>query len=218
VTLDGPIVPLIVLAVGGGLAAWRLTRRPSQFSGVQSVGAILLVVLVALSLERAMGRATVYRNGPVRLWSSDIYSDQTSQQIADPYTFTHVIHGAAFYGLTRLLPAGAGGLGLGPTLLVVASLEAAWEAYENTEQVINRYRAETISLGYHGDTLINSASDILACLGGVLLAWRRRAGQTLTWVIATELVLAFWIRDNLTLNILMLIYPLPAIRVWQGGA
>ena len=86
-----------------------------------------------------------------------------------------------------------------------------------TNQVINRYRAETISLGYVGDSVLNSFADIIACLIGLLLAWRRPAWITLSWVVAVEVILAFWIRDNLTLNIIMLIRPVKAIKAWQTG-
>jgi len=95
------------------------------------------------------------------------------------------------------------------------TLEAALEVYENTDQVINRYRAETISLGYYGDSIINSLADMLACAAGLVLAWRLPRRVTVAWIIAVELILAFWIRDNLTLNIIMLIHPVDAIRAWQ---
>src|SRR5262245_26006909 len=110
--------------------------------------AIIAIIGVAMGLELHMGRTPTYKDGPVRLWSGDISSDQNSQQIADPYSFTHIIHGAAFYGLTRLV---APSLSFGPTAVIVTAIEAAWEVYENTDQVINRYRTETISLGYYGD-------------------------------------------------------------------
>ena len=162
-----------------------------------------------------MGRAPTYRHGPVRIWSGDIHSDQNSQQIFDPYSFTHVIHGAAFYGLSRLI---LGKSNFGPTLIAIVTLEAAWEVYENTDQVVNRYRAETISLGYYGDSMLNSLVDIFACIAGLLIAWRRPAWVTVSWVVVVELFLALWIRDNLTLNIIMLIHPVQAIKAWQGGA
>ena len=151
----------------------------------------------------------------MRLWSGDINSDQNSQQVFDPYSFTHVIHGAAFYGLTRLIP---GTAALGPTAIAVITLEAAWETYENTNQVINRYRAETVSRGYFGDSMLNSFFDIVCCLVGLLLAWRRPAWMTVSWVVVVEVILALWIRDNLTLNIVMLIRPIKAIKAWQMGA
>jgi hypothetical protein len=214
--LDGPTPPLIVIGAGLLLTALRQFsiksgRRPGIAGDIVIVAAM---VSVAMLLEFEMGRTPTYKNGPVRLWSGDINSDQNSQQVADPYSFTHVIHGAAFYGLTRLI---RGGLSFGPTAIAVVTLEAAWEVYENTNQVVNRYRAETVSLGYYGDSMLNSFFDIVACLIGLLLAWRKPAWVTLSWVIVVEVVLALWIRDNLTLNIIMLIHPIQAIKTWQMG-
>jgi hypothetical protein len=213
VKLDGFVPPLIVLGTALVLLAWR------QFvlkGGRQAadLACVLLLMVVAASLELGMGRPLRYRSGPVRFWSGDIKSDQNSQQIADPYTFTHFTHGAAFYGLTfvAMRPATAA-----TRLLVATGLEAAWETYENTDTVVERYRTETISLGYYGDSLINSAADIVACIIGFLAAWRLPRASTITWVVLFELMLAFWIRDNLTLNILMLAYPIKAIKAWQAG-
>jgi hypothetical protein len=106
----------------------------------------------------------------------------------------------------------------GARIAVVLTIEGAWEAYENTDTVINRYRAATIALGYYGDSILNSMADIVACLIGFVLASRARWWWTVSWVVATEVALALAIRDNLTLNIIMLIRPIEAIRRWQLGA
>jgi hypothetical protein len=98
---------------------------------------------------------------------------------------------------------------------VALAIEATWESYENTDTVINRYRAATIALGYYGDSVLNSMSDILACMVGFLLASRLRWWWTVAWVVAAEVVVAMVIRDNLTLNIIMLIWPIEAIKRWQ---
>jgi hypothetical protein len=143
-----------------------------------------------------------------------VNSDQNSQQVTDPYTFSHVIHGALFYGLTHVAMPGAS---IGARVIVAIAIEGAWEAYENTDTVINRYRTETIALGYYGDTVLNSVSDIIACLLGFWLASRLRWWWTVSWVVATEILLAIAIRDNLTLNVIMLIRPIEAIRKWQMG-
>ena len=211
-TLDGFVPPLIVIGatLAARLARFAVAGRPYR---VDIVAAVLLTLLTG-SLERQMGRPLTYRNGPVRLWSGDISSDQNSQQVADPYTFTHVTHGALFYALTSLvLPAAS----VGPRFVLAVGLEGAWEAYENTRTVIERYRAVTISLGYYGDSVLNSVCDIVACMIGFWLTARLPRAATIAWIVAVEIVLAFWIRDNLTLNILMLIYPLDAIRTWQAG-
>jgi hypothetical protein len=210
-SLDG-IVPPIIVAIT--LAVLIAVRRFFSKSPGADAALVLLVMVVTGGLELAMDRPLKYRNGPVRLWSGNINSDQNSQQISDPYTFTHVTHGAAFYGLTKLLMPGAA---TSTRLLVATGIEAAWETYENTDTVVERYRTETISLGYYGDSVINSAADILACLFGFLLTSRLPRAATITWVIVVELMLLFWIRDNLTLNILMLVYPIDAIRNWQAG-
>src|SRR5262245_66666832 len=110
-----------------------------------------------------MGRSLTYGHGPVRLWVGNVQSDQNSQQMSDPYTFSHVVHGALFYGLTHLAMPGAS---VGARAIAAVTVEAAWEAYENTDTVINRYRAGTIALGYYGDSVLNSMSDIVACLIG----------------------------------------------------
>ena len=208
--LDGPIPPLLVLALGSAFVMLR-KRRARDAAGA-SVAVVLAIMLTAGILESVMGRPAFYQHGPVRIWSGDIRSDQNSQQVFDPYTFTHVVHGAVFYAITRpLLPAAS----LGVVAGVAATLEAAWEVYENTNQVVNRYRSETISLGYFGDSILNSMADIVACLAGLLLSWKRPPWLTLSWVAASEIGLALAIRDNLTLNVLMLLYPVPAIKAWQ---
>jgi Protein of unknown function (DUF2585) len=215
-TLDGGVPPLLVIGASVlSIAVRRFVVRTRRWSVAGDVGIAAAIVLVGIVLEAEMGRTPFYKNGPVRLWSGDITSDQNSQQILDPYSFTHVIHGAAFYGLTRLVPATRA---FGPAVIAIVTLETAWEVYENTNQVINRYRAETVSLGYYGDSMLNSFCDIVACLIGLGLAWRRRWWVTLSWVVVVEVTLALWIRDNLTLNVIMLIHPIQAIKAWQMGA
>ena len=119
--------------------------------------------------------------------SSEVNSDQNSQQISDWYTFSHIIHGALFYGVTHLA---MGPASLGMRAAVAVAIEATWESYENTDTVINRYRAATIALGYYGDSVLNSMSDILACMLGFLLASRLRWWWTIAWVVAAEVVVA----------------------------
>lgn len=212
-TLNGFVPPLVVLGAGLTLLAWRRAAGTGGRLAADAM-AVCALVLVAAVLELGMGRPVKYRNGPLRLWSGNIYSDQNSQQIADPYTFTHVTHGAAFYGLTWLAMRPAS---MATRLIVSTAAEAAWEAYENTDAVVERYRSQTISLGYYGDSLVNSVADIAACIVGFLLAWRLPRAATVTWVVSFELALAYLIRDSLALNILMLVYPVDAVRAWQAG-
>mgnify|MGYP001563034257 CR=1 FL=1 len=176
--------------------------------------AIVVIIGFAAVTEYSFGRPLSYKYGPIELWSETINSNANSQQIADPYTFTHVIHGFAFYGLLSLVP---GPLSLGTRATLTVAMESGWEVLENTDWVINKYREETISLDYYGDSIINSVFDIFACLVGFLIAARLRTRMTVLLFILIEVALTFWIRDNLTLNILMLLCPLKTVKVWQMG-
>jgi len=173
-----------------------------------SVMALTAIVLFA------MGREPICKCGEVWLWSGDIVSANNSQHLLDPYSFTHVEHGFGFYALLKFA---AGGMPLPLRALFAIALESGWEVLENTDLVINKYREDTISLGYFGDSIVNSLSDILMNVIGFVLAARLRARTTVFVFLAIESFLLFWIRDNLILNIVMLIYPLSAIKAWQLG-
>lgn len=132
----------------------------------------------------------------------------------DPYSFTHLLHGFVLCGLLVLI---VPRLSLVWQLWLALSIEALWEVVENSEFVIRRYREETAALGYYGDTIVNSLGDILVCGLGFVLARRLGLRRTMALFVVTEVVLAIWIRDNLTLNILMLIYPVEAVKEWQAA-
>jgi hypothetical protein len=174
----------------------------------------LAIMATAASIELAMGRVPWCKCGYVRIWQGVVQSSENSQHVTDWYTFSHVIHGILFYSLLWLV---ARRLPTRVRFVVAVLLEAAWEVSENTPFVIDRYRAATIALDYYGDSVVNSMSDIAAMMLGFWIARRSAVWFSLGLVIVLEVAVAAVIRDNLTLNILMLIHPVEAIKRWQVG-
>jgi hypothetical protein len=175
---------------------------------------IVAVFIIAAWVLRSQGRQWWCSCGQFFLWAGDIWSEHNSQHLADPYSFTHILHGFVFcWLLVWIFPR----LKMEVRLMLALVVEAAWELFENSEFVIQRYREATLALGYQGDSIINSLSDIMFCGLGVVLARYLGFRRTLVLFVITELVLIFWIRDSLILNIIMLIYPLDAIKTWQMG-
>jgi hypothetical protein len=175
--------------------------------------ALAMIAAMAAALL-AMGRVPICTCGTIKLWHGVAQSAENSQHIADWYTLSHVLHGFLFYLLAWLLLPRAS---VAARLLVAVLVESSWEVLENTPTVIERYRAATISLQYYGDSIVNSISDVMAMTLGFLLAARLSVWAIVPAAFALEALMFYAIRDNLALNILMLIYPLDIVRAWQAA-
>lgn len=177
------------------------------------------IVLAAAAVLFAMDRPAICPCGTVKLWHGVVQSDQNSQQVTDWYSFSHVTHGLIMYFLAWLLWIRLGLFGGRPArwaLPIAVLVEAAWELVENTPMIIDRYREVTISWGYAGDSMVNSLADIGWMIVGFLLAARLPAWASVALAVFFELFTLWAIRDNLALNVLMLFWPLEAVRQWQG--
>ncbi|WP_255740919.1 DUF2585 domain-containing protein [Neorhizobium galegae] len=187
---------------------------PSSSSSKRWLLAALILFLLQIAILYAMGRIPICECGYVKLWEGGVNTSGNSQHLSDWYTPSHIIHGFLFYGLGWLILRRAP---LAARLSLAILIEAAWEIAENSPLIIDRYRTATMALGYTGDSILNSAMDTVFMVLGFFAASRLPVWLTIAIAIFFELATGYIIRDNLTLNVLMLIWPVDAVRVWQGG-
>ena len=186
--------------------------RPASKRIVWIAAGVAAVVVLTVAVELVMGRLPFGPDGRFGWLEMDIWSSAQSQRVADPYSVSHVVHGFLFYGLLFLT---ARRWPMSTRFLAAVALEGGWEILENSPLIIDRYRAVTIAQGYVGDSVLNSISDIVMCAAGFVMAARMRVSMSVAFVVAAELLMLILIRDNLTLNILMLVAPIEAIKTWQ---
>jgi hypothetical protein len=186
-----------------------MTRKTDRAVHIVAAGLVLLLMIVLL---RVQGRMFLCACGYFEVWTSGTCSSNNSQQLFDPYSFTHVLHGFLFFWLIALL---FRRLSAGWQFWLALMLESAWEVFENTSFVINKYRTETAALGYTGDTVVNSLGDLACALVGFLVARQLGVRRSLIVFLLVEVVLILWIHDSLLLQILMLVRPVEAIKLWQ---
>ena len=193
----------------GSAAAWTNSGFRPQFWL-----ALSLVIGITVIRLRFTGRRWWCRLGDLSPWSGGIHSPHTSQHVADPYSFTHFLHGLLFYALFHFV---ARRLKWDARFVLAIALECLWEVFENSGMVIDRYRRATIALGYEGDSVINSLGDVASCGLGFLVASRLPVKWSMALFFVIELALLISYRDNLTLNVIMLVYPFEAVKSWQMG-
>jgi Protein of unknown function (DUF2585) len=175
---------------------------------------VFAIIATTAAIERLNGRLYICKCGMVKLWHGIVNSSENSQHIADWYSLSHIIHGFLFYGATHIV---AKRWSFATRLAIATAIEGTWEVFENSSFIINRYRAATISLDYFGDSILNSVSDISFMILGFVAASKLPQKITIISALAMELLALAVIRDNLTLNVVMLVWPIEAIKNWQAA-
>lgn len=212
----GPAPVLPTASCPPGLSSAEDTHGgslPSPANPWHTVLPILAVLLLATTLQlRHQGRSWWCACGGLDPVATDIWSPHTSQHLFDPYSFTHILHGVVFCGL---LAVAVPRLAVAWRFAAAVALESLWELVENSTFGIERYRTATVSIGYIGDSILNSLADILCCSLGFALAWHLGWRRSLVLYLVVEAGLLLTVRDSLTLNVLMLVHPVEAIRAWQ---
>ena len=175
-----------------------------------------IVVIVAMALVLwGQGRIWWCKSGDLALYIHQAWnSSHTSQHLLDPYTFTHILHGFMFFWITGLI---LSRVNIGWRFFIAILAETTWEVFENSSFIIEKYRENTASLDYFGDSIMNSVGDVLACAVGFWIAYKLGWWRSLIFLVFVEISLLLWIRDSLLLNIVMLVYPLDGIKHWQMG-
>ncbi|EAS48286.1 conserved hypothetical protein [Aurantimonas manganoxydans SI85-9A1] len=191
-----------------------MTERLNRIGWNEGLAALSIVVATAVILL-AMGRTPICECGTIKLWHGVVVSSENSQHLSDWYSPSHLIHGFLFFFAGWLVLRRAS---FGTRLILALAVECAWEIAENTDAVIQRYREATIALDYYGDSVLNSVADIGFMVLGFWLASRLPIWLTVAIAVGLEIFVGWMIRDNLTLNVLMLLWPLDAVKAWQGGA
>ncbi len=176
------------------------------------VSTLIILALVA-AIELYTGRSPLGPDGKFGWWDGNVWGSETSQRVADAYSFSHIIHGILFYAFLWLV---ARKLPMRYRFILAIIIEAGWELLENSPIVINRYREATIALGYLGDSVLNSVCDVVMVMIGFYMARFWKVWVSVAIIIIFEVGCLFWIRDNLTLNVVMLLYPIEPIKVWQS--
>lgn len=191
-----------------------MVKKKRKKVSLSYVYASAVALLVAFLGEYSFGRVIICKCGYIKVWQSAVMTNENSQHLTDWYTFSHIIHGFAFFYLGRFL---SKKITLFQSFILALGIETGWELIENSSFIINRYRTTTMSLDYYGDSIINSSFDILAMVLGFYLAKRLPVWAVVSLIVLMEVGVGMLIRDNLTLNIIMLLYPSQAIKKWQMG-